>query len=82
VQLAAVQFWHTCSSRPEHIAQHAAASASEHPVARILLNPLGLHAVCFPFERTPFRRLNMTWTKPEFIDWRFGFEITLYIANR
>jgi coenzyme PQQ precursor peptide PqqA len=28
------------------------------------------------------RRLIMTWTKPEFIDWRFGFEITLYIANR
>ncbi|WP_075796420.1 MULTISPECIES: pyrroloquinoline quinone precursor peptide PqqA [Massilia] len=24
----------------------------------------------------------MNWTKPEFIDWRFGFEITLYIANR
>ncbi|HBZ06233.1 MULTISPECIES: pyrroloquinoline quinone precursor peptide PqqA [Massilia] len=24
----------------------------------------------------------MTWSKPEFIDWRFGFEITLYIANR
>ncbi|MGJ9416406.1 pyrroloquinoline quinone precursor peptide PqqA [Massilia sp. CMS3.1] len=24
----------------------------------------------------------MTWSKPEFIDWRFGFEITLYIAKR
>lgn len=31
----------------------------------------------------PFlRRSIMTWSKPEFIDWRFGFEITLYIANR
>jgi len=28
------------------------------------------------------RRSTMTWSKPEFIDWRFGFEITLYIANR
>lgn len=28
------------------------------------------------------RRSIMTWSKPEFIDWRFGFEITLYIANR
>jgi coenzyme PQQ precursor peptide PqqA len=28
------------------------------------------------------RRAIMTWSKPEFIDWRFGFEITLYIANR
>jgi len=24
----------------------------------------------------------MTWSKPEFTDWRFGFEITMYIANR
>ncbi|RJG04150.1 pyrroloquinoline quinone precursor peptide PqqA [Noviherbaspirillum sedimenti] len=24
----------------------------------------------------------MQWTKPEFTDWRFGFEITMYIANR
>ncbi|HAT33340.1 MAG TPA: pyrroloquinoline quinone precursor peptide PqqA [Janthinobacterium sp.] len=24
----------------------------------------------------------MTWSKPEFIDLRFGFEITMYIANR
>jgi pyrroloquinoline quinone biosynthesis protein A len=24
----------------------------------------------------------MAWTKPEFCDIRFGFEITLYIANR
>ncbi|QBI05089.1 pyrroloquinoline quinone precursor peptide PqqA [Pseudoduganella sp. SL102] len=24
----------------------------------------------------------MTWSKPEFTDLRFGFEITMYIANR
>ncbi|QAU36092.1 pyrroloquinoline quinone precursor peptide PqqA [Janthinobacterium sp. 17J80-10] len=24
----------------------------------------------------------MQWTKPEFTDLRFGFEITMYIANR
>ncbi|HLU03353.1 MAG TPA: pyrroloquinoline quinone precursor peptide PqqA [Advenella sp.] len=24
----------------------------------------------------------MKWTKPEFCDLRFGFEITMYIANR
>ncbi|NMM28704.1 MULTISPECIES: pyrroloquinoline quinone precursor peptide PqqA [Oxalobacteraceae] len=24
----------------------------------------------------------MTWSKPEFSDLRFGFEITMYIANR
>ncbi|MBA5636260.1 pyrroloquinoline quinone precursor peptide PqqA [Duganella sp. LX20W] len=24
----------------------------------------------------------MQWSKPEFVDFRFGFEITLYIANR
>jgi len=22
------------------------------------------------------------WTKPEFTDMRFGFEVTMYIANR
>jgi len=24
----------------------------------------------------------MQWSKPEFIDFRFGFEITLYVFNR
>ncbi|WP_099915622.1 pyrroloquinoline quinone precursor peptide PqqA [Massilia psychrophila] len=24
----------------------------------------------------------MAWSKPEFTDLRFGFEITMYIANR
>ncbi|WP_090551166.1 pyrroloquinoline quinone precursor peptide PqqA [Paraburkholderia caballeronis] len=24
----------------------------------------------------------MQWTKPQFTDLRFGFEITMYIANR
>jgi pyrroloquinoline quinone biosynthesis protein A len=28
------------------------------------------------------RRSTMKWTTPECIEWRFGFEITLYIANR
>jgi coenzyme PQQ precursor peptide PqqA len=41
---------------------------------------------CFPAQSTwPITILEemiMTWSKPEFIDWRFGFEITLYIANR
>jgi len=39
-----------------------------------------------PCNRLPYnfilRRPIMAWSKPEFIDWRFGFEITLYIANR
>jgi coenzyme PQQ precursor peptide PqqA len=28
------------------------------------------------------RRPIMTWSKPEFTDLRFGFEITMYISNR
>jgi len=24
----------------------------------------------------------MAWTKPQFSDMRFGFEVTMYIANR
>lgn len=29
-----------------------------------------------------FRRHIMQWTTPAFTDLRFGFEITMYIANR
>ena len=28
------------------------------------------------------RRFTMQWTAPSFTDLRFGFEITMYIANR
>jgi pyrroloquinoline quinone biosynthesis protein A len=28
------------------------------------------------------KELEMAWTKPEFTDLRFGFEVTMYIANR
>jgi coenzyme PQQ precursor peptide PqqA len=28
------------------------------------------------------RRPSMQWQTPTAIDWRFGFEISLYIANR
>lgn len=28
------------------------------------------------------RRFRMTWETPTAIDWRFGFEISLYVANR
>jgi len=30
----------------------------------------------------PLMETSMTWSKPEFSDLRFGFEITMYIANR
>ncbi|HUN92401.1 MAG TPA: pyrroloquinoline quinone precursor peptide PqqA [Burkholderiaceae bacterium] len=42
-----------------------------------------------PLRSIPFRTCNdrpeenaMTWETPAAIDYRFGFEITLYIANR
>jgi pyrroloquinoline quinone biosynthesis protein A len=39
-----------------------------------------------PEDRRPrwinHRELTMAWTKPDFCDIRFGFEITMYIANR
>jgi len=28
------------------------------------------------------KEFKMAWTKPEFTDLRFGFEVTMYIANR
>jgi coenzyme PQQ precursor peptide PqqA len=34
------------------------------------------------FHANPLRRLTMQWTTPAFTDMRFGFEITMYIANR
>ena len=34
------------------------------------------------FHANPLRRLKMQWTTPAFTDMRFGFEITMYIANR
>jgi coenzyme PQQ precursor peptide PqqA len=30
----------------------------------------------------PCKETAMKWTKPEFSDLRFGFEITMYIASR
>lgn len=36
----------------------------------------------YPFFFNPLMETNMTWSKPEFSDLRFGFEITMYIANR
>ena len=32
--------------------------------------------------QTYIKETVMQWSKPEFIDFRFGFEITLYIFNR
>ncbi len=31
---------------------------------------------------TPTKETIMQWTKPEYTDLRFGFEITMYILNR
>lgn len=31
---------------------------------------------------TWIKEIRMAWTKPEFTDLRFGFEVTMYIANR
>ena len=33
------------------------------------------------YNRTQMRRYAM-WTKPEFTEMRFGFEVTMYIYNR
>jgi len=35
-----------------------------------------------PVPLAPHRRLGMTWETPVAIDYRFGFEINLYIAAR
>jgi coenzyme PQQ precursor peptide PqqA len=33
-------------------------------------------------ESITLKEIKMAWTKPEFTDLRFGFEVTMYIANR
>ena len=38
------------------------------------------HTICVPFEREEERAT--MWTKPEYTEMRFGFEITMYIENR
>jgi coenzyme PQQ precursor peptide PqqA len=40
------------------------------------------HLNGFQFDVSHLRRIDMTWETPQAIDWRFGFEITMYIANR
>ncbi|HEY1392376.1 MAG TPA: pyrroloquinoline quinone precursor peptide PqqA [Methylibium sp.] len=35
-----------------------------------------------PWPLNPERRLTMLWTKPQYQDLRFGFEITMYISAR
>jgi len=37
------------------------------------------HAIIF---HATFQETTMQWTTPAFTDLRFGFEITMYIANR
>jgi coenzyme PQQ precursor peptide PqqA len=38
----------------------------------------GNGVLCFK----PTRSFAMAWEKPAAINWRFGMEITLYVANR
>ena len=40
------------------------------------------HPVADTFRANHSGDINMQWTTPAFTDLRFGFEITMYIANR
>jgi pyrroloquinoline quinone biosynthesis protein A len=84
-----VQLWYTCpasrppaapiSPRPQRLTAELANGmdiAYSLSTARFLADAIKAPNYIF------LRRPTMTWSKPEFIDWRFGFEITLYIANR
>jgi coenzyme PQQ precursor peptide PqqA len=62
-------------------------AAVENRWHRICLTPLrltstGLASLQTRFMPTLYRRHPMQWTTPAFTDLRFGFEITMYIANR
>ena len=34
------------------------------------------------YRRPPGRKEVVMWTKPEYTEMRYGFEVTMYIANR
>ncbi len=41
-----------------------------------------VEAIIQPCRKHKLPEITMQWTKPEYTDLRFGFEITMYIANR
>jgi coenzyme PQQ precursor peptide PqqA len=49
-------------------------AGSDRRILRRVPNAIGNHST--------FWRDNMTWETPNAIDFRFGFEITMYIATR
>lgn len=59
---------------------------TQRTIERIIFSAVGFGTACIraavvgpPLTE---RRALMQWTRPEFTDLRFGFEITLYIASR
>jgi coenzyme PQQ precursor peptide PqqA len=63
-------FMNTSLLRRPDCAQHSLAAAMV-----LLYTPL-------PPPLSTTRRNSMTWQTPTAIDWRFGFEISLYVSNR
>jgi coenzyme PQQ precursor peptide PqqA len=57
--------------------------ATTRPHAKVIF-PLSAGRRCLPhpINRSSQEALNMTWETPTAIDFRFGFEITMYIAAR
>lgn len=53
--------------------------AEEEPAARL---PRSFDSSGNPSTHQLDRRHTMQWTTPSYTDLRFGFEITMYIANR
>lgn len=58
-------------------AARAGAATMRHGAATPYAAPTGAAS---PRERS--FPMNMQWQTPAAIDWRFGFEISLYVANR
>jgi pyrroloquinoline quinone biosynthesis protein A len=46
------------------------------------ISPQHRSRFCFFHRRFPNQETTMQWTTPAYTDLRFGFEITMYIANR
>lgn len=49
---------------------------------RLCVNPLDRLTHAVPQSNVLLKETAMQWTTPAYSDLRFGFEITMYIANR
>jgi coenzyme PQQ precursor peptide PqqA len=80
--------WHAAAQRPypprSHENHEARISDLRWPEGRAIrtIDPEVRCSTPDPRTASKLLRRNAMWTKPEFTEMRFGFEVTMYIYNR